>query len=226
HTGQILSATFTDPNNPDRSYTWDANGNPTGGGFVIDLGNRLKSDGTFDYQFDDEGNLIRRTERATGNVREFDWDNHNRLVKVTDKSSAGTVTQVVRYFYEALDRRIAKAADTTPADGVDAVFTHFVYDRDNVLLEFVDDDGAGPNPPTLSMRYLDGPAVDQVLAQENYRTQDPGLRVLWLLPDRLGSIRDLVDNTGTVRDHIVYDAFGNVIFQTHPEVKTRYLFTG
>src|SRR5262249_40443569 len=25
---------------------------------------------------------------------------------------------------------------------------------------------------------------------------------------------------------IVYDAFGNVIFQTHPEVKTRYLFTG
>jgi RHS repeat-associated protein len=71
------------------------------------------------------------------------------------------------------------------------------------------------------MRYLFGPNVDQVLAQ-----QDGAGHVLWLLPDYLGSIRDLVDNSGTVRNHIIYDAFGRVIFQSNPAVTTRYLFMG
>jgi RHS repeat-associated protein len=226
HVGQLTGATYTDPNNPDRTYTWDANGNPTGSGFAIDPGNRLRSDGTFTYDYDGEGNLIKRTEIAPGNYRLFKWDERNRLIEVTDFTATNTPVQVVRYTYDGLDRRIAKAVDMTPADAVDAVFTHFVYDRDNVLLEFVDDDGSGPHAPVPSMRYLFGPVVDQVLAQENFLAQDPSLRVLWLLTDRLGSIRDLVDNSGTVRNHIVYDPFGNVIFQTHPEVTTRYMFAG
>jgi RHS repeat-associated protein len=226
HLDQLTSATYTNPINPNVVYPWDANGNPASSGIVIGPGNRLKSDATFDYQYDGEGNLMQQTDRATGNFRVFAWDYHNRLVQVTDETAAEIVTQVVRYYYDGLDRRIAKAVDTTPQDAVDAVFTHFVYDRDNVLMEFVDDDGSGPHAPVLSMRYLDGPAVDQVLAQENFRAQDQTLRVLWLLPDRLGSTRDLVDNTGTVRNHIIYDAFGKVIFQTHPEVGTRYFYTG
>jgi RHS repeat-associated protein len=125
-----------------------------------------------------------------------------------------------------LDRRIAKAADTTPQDAADAAITHFVYDREDVLLEFLDADGAGPNDPVLSLRYLHGPRVDQVLAQENFLEQDAELRVLWLLPDHLGTTRDLVDNAGTVRNHIIYDAFGQIVLQTNSAVSSRYLFTG
>ena len=110
--------------------------------------------------------------------------------------------------------------------GVDGVVTHFVYDREDVLLEFVDDDGSGSHPPALAMRYLHGPGFDQVLAQENFLEPDAGKRVLWLLPDHLGNTRDLVDNTGAVVNHIIYDAFGRVIFQSNPAFSTRYLFTG
>jgi RHS repeat-associated protein len=225
-TGQLKSVTNTIPHDPSRTYIWDANGNPTGGGLTIGPSNRLLADTNFTYTYDDEGNLRTRTDRATGTVRTFEWDYYNQLVKVTDRNASGTPTQVVRYVYDALGRRIAKAVDATPLDPIDAVVTHFVYDRSDVLLEFLDDDGSGPHAPLISMRYLDGPAIDQVLAQENYLEPEPSLRVLWLLPDQLGSTRDLVDNMGVVRNHIIYDPFGRVLFQSNPAVTTRYLFTG
>lgn len=225
-TNQLLSTTRENPLLPDQSFAYDLSGNRSGDGIVVEPGNRLRSDGVFAYDYDDEGNLIRRTETATGRVREFVWDYRNRLLSVTDRSSDGTATQVVRYAYDARNKRILQSVDVTPLDGVDGVFTHYVYDRGNVLLDFVDADGSGPGMPLLAVRYLHGLAVDQVLAQENYLESDPSLRVLWLLPDYLGTIRDLADATGTVRNHILYGAFGEVLFQSNPAVQTRYLFTG
>jgi RHS repeat-associated protein len=42
----------------------------------------------------------------------------------------------------------------------------------------------------------------------------------------LASVRDITDNTGTVQDHIDYDAFGNVIFESTPSFSDRYKYTG
>jgi RHS repeat-associated protein len=39
----------------------------------------------------------------------------------------------------------------------------------------------------------------------------------WLLGDHLGSVRDIADNGGVVIDHVDYDAWGNVVAETHPE---------
>lgn len=50
----------------DEDYQYDANGNPTDPGFVIGDYNRLESDGTFNYEYDLEGNRTKRTEIATG----------------------------------------------------------------------------------------------------------------------------------------------------------------
>ena len=48
------------------------------------------------------------------------------------------------------------------------VVTYSMSDRGNPLLDFVDSDGpAGPNPPELAMRYLTGPGLDQLFAQED-----------------------------------------------------------
>ena len=183
----------------------------------------LKSgDGTFSYEYDKEGNMVLRTENATGARREFERDHRNRLVGITDKATDGTLPQTVAYRYDTADRRIAKAVDTHPLDTADAVFTRFVYDRENILLEFVDVDGiVGPVAPTLEARYLHGPGVDQVLAQEH----GDG-RVSWHLSDHLGSVRDLVSGDGTVENLIIYASFGNVLQQTNPAAKTRYLFAG
>lgn len=206
------------PTRPDESFAYDAAGNRTsstahGSGYEVGPGNRLLSDGIFNYAYDNEGNLTRRTEIATGNVRTLSWDFRNRLVAVVDRSAGGETIQSVTYAYDALDRRIAKTVGERQ--------TQFVYDRANVLLDFVDSDGPGPNEPALAERYLHAHVVDQVFAQD-----DGTGEVEWHLPDHLGTVRDLVDDTGTVVDHRDYDAFGNVVSETNPARSTRYGFTG
>ncbi len=205
----------------DEGYAYDANGNRTGGGYVTGPNNRLVSDGTFVYEYDNEGNLIARTDIVSGAVRRFEWDHLNRLVAVTDYDASWTPVQRVVFRYDALGRRIAKSADTDPLDGVDSQVTYFVYDRDNILLELEDSDGAGPLAAQASQRYLHGPAVDQVLAGE-----DAVGNLNWLLADHQGTIRDIVDSHGTLLNHRSFDSFGNITAQTNPAVEFRYAFTG
>ncbi|WP_199308523.1 RHS repeat-associated core domain-containing protein [Aphanizomenon flos-aquae] len=222
---QLTGANHSNANNPDETYTYDANGNRVtssihGNGYVTGKGNRLLSDGKYNYEYDNEGNLTKQTEIATGKVQELTWDYRNRLVAFVDKDAAGKETQRVEFTYDAFNRRIAKAIDTNPQDTTPAVVTQFVYDGSNVLLEFVDSDGAGANQPVLDKRYLHGAGVDQVLAQEIAGN------VVWLLTDHLGTVRDLVNNSGAVVNHLVYDSYGQVISESNPAVDTRYLFTG
>lgn len=222
---QLTGANHSNANNPDESYTYDANGNRItsnihGNGYVTGQGNRLLSDGKYNYEYDNEGNLTKQTEIATGKVQELTWDYRNRLVAMVDKDATGKETQRVEFTYDAFNRRIAKSVDTNPQDTTPAVVKQFIYDRSNVLLEFVDSDGAGANQPVLDKRYLHGAGVDQVLAQESAGN------VVWHLTDHLGTIRDLVNNSGAVVNHFVYDSFGQVISQTNSAVNSRYLFTG
>jgi len=160
-------------------------------------------------------------------VREFGWDHRNRLIAVTDwtadpsKEPAARKTQTVKFTYDGLDRRISKAVDTTPDDAVDAAILHFINNREDVLLDYLDADGSGPGAPTLSQRYLHGPGIDQVLAQDN------GLgTVHWMLTDHLGTVKYLVYQAGQVENHVVYDSFGNVVAQSSTAIVSRYGFTG
>ena len=52
--------------------------------------------------------------------------------------------------------------------------------------------------------------VDEVLARDT-----PSGGVAWYLPDRLGTVCDIIDNWGTVLDHIAYDAYGNILSQSN-----------
>jgi RHS repeat-associated protein len=212
----------------DEAYAFDAAGNRTSSsrnatGYVTGVGNRLLSDGTFNYEYDKEGNQSRRTNIATSDFREFQYDHRNRLTRVTDFSAGGVITQDASYTYDALNRRIAKTVDANGADPGIEQATYFVYDGANVLLDFVDADGAAAaNQPVLTARYLFGPSVDQVLAKEDVLAG----QTLWLLADHLGTIRDIVNDAGAVLNRIAYDSFGNVLSQTDPLITTRYLFTG
>src|SRR5262249_20125440 len=82
-------------------------------------------------------------------------------------------------------------------------------------------DGAGP----LTNRYLQGPGLDNVFADEQFR---PGLgaSTYWTLGDHLGSVRDVVDNSGTVQKHLSYSAFGQTTADTNPTLKENIGFTG
>jgi RHS repeat-associated protein len=231
---ELTAATHADPTKPDETYAYDATGNRTsshlhGSSYVVGSGvagtadvNRLTSDGKFNYTYDANGNLSKRVEIASGKVREFAFDHRNRLVQITDRPSAsGVATQVVKYRYDLQNRRIASNVDTIPADANDGKVTYYVYAGEDVIAELTDPDGSGPTSPAISMRYLHGPSVDQILAQESANGD-----VQWMLTDHLGTVRDLVNNVGQVVNHIKYDSYGNVIAESDPAVKTRYKYTG
>ena len=169
---------------PDEAYNFNALGIQTG--WVTDPldKRRVLSDGTYQYQYDDEGNLTRKQEIASGNVTSYTWDYRNRLTKVNRSNG-----DVIEYGYDAEDKRVSKKIN-----GV--VKEKYVYDGTDIALVV---DGNG----TLLERYLYGDGTDNVLSRVSAGT------TVWSLGDRQGSVVDLVDGNGTVVNHFVYDSFGN-----------------
>ena len=46
--------------------------------------------------------------------------------------------------------------------------------------------------------------------------QTSGGTVSWYLADRLGTVRDLINNSGSIIDHVDYSAFGTVLDESSP----------
>ena len=106
------------------------------------------------------------------------------------------------YTYDAYDRRIAKVIDADGAGPATATTERMVYDGSNIALTF---NGTGAK----THRYLYGPGVDQILADETTTG------VNWALVDNQGSVRDVINSNGVVQDHIVYDSYGQVTSETN-----------
>ncbi len=127
--------------------------------------------------------------------------------------------------YDAFDRHVD---EQETSDG-DVIFDQrTVYDGSN-LLEVLD----GSN--NVTERYLNGPAVNQVLAVEEVGGDNPGVN--WLLQDAQQSVRDVVRATlgdssvvsAAAVDHVIYDAYGNQPVPqsaTDPQEQTRIGFRG
>lgn len=241
---QVTSVTYTGTGQPaNESYTLDANGNRTNNGFQVGTNNQLTTDGTFNYQFDQEGNRTVRTRISNSYAVDYkttySWDYRNRLTDVDFYDNNNVLTKHVHYTYDVFNNLLSQSLDSTGAGSYNQI-TYFVYDLtkptgfpgqsldptavDAAVLEFVDPDGSGPEPAALAERMLVGPdlagLVDQVYAQENVATG----AVTWLLPDNLDSTRDAVDANGNVLAHYVYNSFGQLV--SGPTSVTQFLFTG
>ena len=109
--------------------------------------------------------------------------------------------------YEWRQRRLI---GRTVTGGTGAGTQHYVFDGKNMVLAFDGNDN-------LTDRYLWGPAVDQVLADENYSgptSANPtsiGNNTLWALGDNQNSVRDVVTDSGTLEQHIAYSPFGQQV---------------
>jgi RHS repeat-associated protein len=206
--------TRTDSNyQTDEAYSYDATGNRTNAGYQTGQDNRLLSDGTYTYAYDNEGNRSARTSIATGEVTQYTWDYRNRLTSVTTQDSSGTVTKSVAYTYDVYGQRIAKSIDTDGAGSSAPQTERMVYDGSNIALTF-DETGIQTH------RYLHGPRVDQILADETQTS------VNWALVDNQGTVRDVVDSQGQVLNHLIYDSYGQVTSETNSTVEFRYGYTG
>ncbi|MBM4001476.1 MAG: RHS repeat-associated core domain-containing protein [Planctomycetes bacterium] len=117
--------------------------------------------------------------------------------------------------------RLAYSGQTTAALSYQATATRFVYDGDHISLEF-----DGPNAGDLTHRYLHGPVIDQILADEEVTSLGTAGDVVWPLADNQGTIRDLVDETGSVLNHLKYDSFGKMTSETNGAVDFLFAYTG
>ena len=116
--------------------------------------------------------------------------------------------------------------DDDGAGAHSAVVSRFSYDGWNpakpppVGTENFDIWGVLDGSSSLTSRNLQGDKVDQPLARID------GAAAYWALPDHLGSIRKVIDNSGVVKDAIVYDAFGNIVSETDSTKRGMYSWTG
>ena len=65
---------------------------------------------------------------------------------------------------------------------------------------------------SLTSRYVYGDGVAQPLARIDVASPNV---TRWLLVDHLGSIRDVIDNTATVKDALAFDPFGNITSESN-----------
>ena len=93
-------------------------------------------------------------------------------------------------------------------------------------MRFVDADGDGSQASSLANRYLHGPEVDQVFADEQFDAAGQLTNVLWPLADNLGTVRDLANNTGVIVNHRVFDAYGRITGETDASIDHAFAYTG
>jgi len=202
----------------DESYSYDASGNPTqtatSATFTMGKENRILSDGVKNYAYDAEGNLITATVIASGAFREYRWDHRNRLLSVEDKSSSNELVQRVSFAYDGMDRRVRQTVERSGAITSDRLYVH---DGDDVLMEFE----LAANDLVPRVAYLHGPQTDQVFAQDF-----GGRAYQWLLSDRQGSVRNIIDSTGASLDQIRYDAYGQILSRQNSNIVSNYFYTG
>ncbi|MEJ7594163.1 MAG: RHS repeat-associated core domain-containing protein, partial [Planctomycetaceae bacterium] len=211
-TGQLISADHA--NLTDEAYSYDANGNRIAVGLNIGPNNQVLADATYSYLYDAEGNMTRRTITATGEYTQYQYDYRNQMVDATDYTSGGSVLQEVSFGYDVFDRRITKTVDADGAGPLAPVTIHTAYDGQHA---WADLDAAG----NVVARYLFGTSIDEVAARWM-----PTDGTAWYVTDKLGSVRYLLDNAGTILNSLVYDSFGNIISQSNPSAFDRFTFTG
>jgi hypothetical protein len=141
------------------------------------------------------------------------------------------------YEYDNQDRWIARSHDPDGDGPLGFTDTFFVYDGTppsgslldraavtmenigQIVLHFETDAQGDPQP---AHRYLWGPAVDQILADEQLTDPTAPGNIVWPLTDHLNTVRDLAmydadTHTATIVNHLIYDAYGRITSQSDPD---------
>lgn len=171
--------------NTTESYSYDRVGNRLNdvltGNWQYDASNQLTSTPSATYTYDNNGNML--TKSDTNGVTQYAWDYENRLTSVTLPNGGGAVT----FNYDPFGRRIEKVTASAT--------TIYAYDGANIVGEY---DAAGE----LSAKYVQGAGIDEPLAMWR------GGTVGYYQADGLGSITAVIDGTRTPLATYTYDAFG------------------
>ena len=229
NTDQLKTATYSNGFQTNESYGYDANGNRNTNSFTVGTNNRLTSDGTFNYTYDNEGNRLTKTRISSATVddykTEYTWDCRNRLVGVVLKNNSNAKKKELLYDYDHLNRLVRRKADNDGNGAVDQTDV-YVHDGYQIVLQFSAASSANLAATNLAKRHLWGVNPDELLADE---TVSGG--VLWAATDHLDSVRDLLrlsGSTTSVANHLTYNAFGVLVSKSSATAtdNTMFAYTG
>ena len=163
--------------------------------------NQLVTETGITYEYDLNGNLIRKTEAAQTTT--YVYNVQNKLIRVTVQS--GRSVNVEEYRYDYAGNRIARISELSTINYL--VDTNGALSQ--VLAEY-DENGS------LTTLYTRG---DELISQERNGVKS------YYLYDGLDSVRMLTDSEGIVTDTYSFDAFGNLTDSTG-ETENSYLYRG
>ncbi|MDQ2889717.1 MAG: RHS repeat-associated core domain-containing protein [Gemmatimonadota bacterium] len=182
-------------------YTYDAVGNRTDNSMAIHTGNRLYTVAWATYEYDADGNLIRRTDTNTGQVRQFYWDATSHLDSVL-VSGGGLAAYRVDYRYDPFGRLAWRAATNAPVGSGQRMY---LYNRSDL--------GKEVNLVTGNTTEYEYDGTDRPIMSVERNSAGTVLVSRTYMMDGLGSvIGSVLDNsTGAA---LLYDSWGNIMTDT------------
>jgi RHS repeat-associated protein len=146
------------------------------------------------------GNLIEKSKGAGLETWYYSYNQANQLLSVRKTSDGTTNTLTVTYAYDAFGNRV-KEDEWTSGTGV--VTTKSVYVDGQDYLDLTSGNA-------VQERYIRGDSANELIARI-----DGSGNEAWYLTDRLGSVRDIINNSGTDLDSVTYSAWGQITTQTN-----------
>jgi hypothetical protein len=101
-----------------------------------------------------------------------------------------------KYRYDVFDRLVGRTVDNTHDGTIDAEDV-YIYEGQNPILQFHKNGTGNLTNADLSRRFLNGPAVDQVFAEE-VLSGGSSVETRWLLADNEGTIRDVAVSSARI----------------------------
>lgn len=147
----------------------------------------------------------------------YTWDHNNHLTKVERKASAGGAVNLrVEYEYDVFSNRTKRTVDADGDGAGGSTSTKYAFDPEGNT--YLDLDASGN---VTSRRFYED-TLDAVFARVAESTGSEE----WLALDRLNSVRDTFDASGTAINNVDLGSFGNVVNESSPANGDRQKFAG
>ncbi|WP_027159875.1 RHS repeat-associated core domain-containing protein [Methylobacter luteus] len=225
-----LTQSSTDAGNGQdtETFTLNAVGNRTEhsrvlGDWNYDANNRLTDKGLLldavSYDYDDSGNLIRKSE--IGQVRQYGYDTQNRLIEVKD----GSGNLIARYGYDLFDRRIWKEQyrDRSGNTLAQARRSYYLYADEGLIAESRQDITLDANEsvsanaePAIASQYAPRPDAEFTTGLLFVKTKNSNGddTVAYYHHDHLETPIQATDKNGNVVWSAQYNVFGRATITT------------
>ena len=200
-------STVDNPSLSDEAYTYDGVGNrltsaETAGAWDYTANNELTGYDEVGFEYDANGNMIRKTMGAV--VRNYLYDIENRLVRVED----GSGSVVAEYYYDPFGRRLWKEAA--------GVRTYFCYADEGLVAEF---DASGNQIKSYGYRPGSTWTTDPLFMEQ-------GGQYYFYHNDHLGTPQQMTSVSGAVVWAAEYEAFGKATVVASSTVTNNLRFPG